>query len=408
MPTVQATRFTCPECGANLPVAGEDAATAKCSYCGTSARLQRRTKVMQRPVKLPPPKPDEPKRVARAKREWTVQSVLANAFFTLLFVGVFGGMAVIYYSDWHRDHTVQWRDIDTPRMIDADGDGVADVVGIGELGTDPQLVAVSGRDGHVLWHITPDDRKNPPHALGVIGETIVIADARGTLYAYEPKTGAQRWKADMPDEVYGFCADPSPSSFVVDMPSGAHQRVTTATGAVTPFAKAHDWECDHVLGSTEDGSVVGGTSVRGNFESATMDVALVYARGTGPRVVSGQHKGGRAIARLAAVEANGHVLWEHDVADGDPRDIETGGAYALGIADDTIVAEYHRSAPANGERVAGFDRTTGVRRFDVAARVIGKLNLGRDYFVIGNNACLAAYDLKTGASKWHFGCSDLF
>src|SRR5580704_5739790 len=96
----QATRFTCPECGATLDVKG-DAATAMCAYCGKSARLQRRTKLMQRPIKLPPAKPDEPAPVARAHREWSVVSVLLTMLSVVGPLAVLGLVGYTAVTEWH-------------------------------------------------------------------------------------------------------------------------------------------------------------------------------------------------------------------------------------------------------------------------------------------------------------------
>jgi outer membrane protein assembly factor BamB len=404
MPTVQATRFTCPECGANLSADG-NAAVGKCAYCGTSSRLQRRTKVMQRPIKLPPAKPEEPPRVARAHREWSLATIVANVGFALLPIGMLGVMATIFYLDWRNDHTVQWADIDAPRMLDVDGDGVDDVIGVAHLHGEPVIAAVSGKTGHALWHTALADTKNDPHSVVVAGGMIVAADLRGTMYGFTPRTGVQAWKSDLADEVRESCRNDGDAVLLVELHDDTWRRVDGATGAVSPYTPPSEFRCLAARGTSLE-YVPSGAEVEDHpsVHVPTIGIASVLVRGTGLRIVAGEHAGGgRNVPRLAGVRADGSVAWEHDIASGDPRDLATGGPYALGLSDDAVAAMYHREDAHHAVHLAVFDRATGATRFDVEARS-GKLGMAADYVAVGNNGCLQAFDTRTGRRRWELGC----
>src|SRR5512140_648020 len=78
----------------------------------------------------------------------------------------------------------------------------------------------------------------------------------------------------------------------------------------------------------------------------TIGIASVIVRGSGLRIVAGQHEGGgRQIPRLAGVRADNTVAWEHDISAGDPRDVQTGPASSLAISDDAVAVLYHRAGP---------------------------------------------------------------
>jgi hypothetical protein len=128
-------------------------------------------------------------------------------------------------------HSLQWADTDLPRMLDADGDGVDDVVGLCHYNGKPELVAVSGKDGSVIWEASLADFKRDPSAIVIVGDNLILFDARGTMYGYGPSTGAQRWRSELPDKVREICRDNSERTFLVGLPDYTLRRVQVANGA---------------------------------------------------------------------------------------------------------------------------------------------------------------------------------
>ena len=83
---MHAIQVKCPNCAAVLRVSA-DAMTVHCEYCHTQSHVQRRTRMFQIPVKMPPPpRRGVPARAARqvVRRSMVVVSVIAGL---LPFVG---------------------------------------------------------------------------------------------------------------------------------------------------------------------------------------------------------------------------------------------------------------------------------------------------------------------------------
>jgi DNA-directed RNA polymerase subunit RPC12/RpoP len=400
VPTEQATRFTCPECGATLDIKGA-AAVAACSYCGKSARLQRRTKVMQRPVKLPPPKPDEPAPVARAHREWSVSSVFANVVVVAVMpIAIIGIIVVSIYADWHNSHSLLWDENGPPRLRDVDGDGIDDVVGLCHDNGEPRVVAISGSDGSVIWDVSPADTKSDP-TIVVAVDAVVVIGRRGAINAYELRTGAPRWRADLPDDARDVCGDTIAGSFLVTLSDHTLRRVSLATGAVETIPKPAHFDCVPVAGSRRDISNDYDLSLNGGAarpKLKTIDTFGVYTHGPGLHIVAGEHAGGgRKVPRLGGLRADNTLAWEHDVAPGDPRDLETGPLSNVAVSDDAVAALYRS---VNDDHTVDGDRhATHLVVFERASQ----LGLSHENVWL-RRSCLYAYDAHTGAQRWRFGC----
>jgi len=107
----------CPECHAPLD-AGADTQEIRCSYCGTLTVIQRRTRILQRPVPLPPRSPDAPAaQVVTEKSQGWIWIV-----FLLIVVGLPVGIPVVLCNlDWSKP---QGRAV----LVDVNGDKTMDLV----------------------------------------------------------------------------------------------------------------------------------------------------------------------------------------------------------------------------------------------------------------------------------------
>ncbi|MBP6837919.1 MAG: hypothetical protein KA190_11480, partial [Kofleriaceae bacterium] len=114
----------CPQCGASQQV-DDDAATVTCSYCGTSARVQGRSKILQVPRPMPTGPTTPPSwPVARQRFSW-----LAMMPFLVMMVVVVGGVvaATMRGRLGLGGGKLLWAG-ELPVLLDVDGDGARDVV----------------------------------------------------------------------------------------------------------------------------------------------------------------------------------------------------------------------------------------------------------------------------------------
>jgi outer membrane protein assembly factor BamB len=386
-----------------LPV-DDDAAVAKCAYCGTSVRLQRRTKLIQRPIKLPPPQPEEPVRVARAAREWTASSITANACIVLVGVALLAIFGLMLRQEWRGHFSLRWDDDAQPRFCDCDGDGVDDVVGIVTLSDELEIAAVSGKTGDAIWHVALDDKKHRPRKLAIVGDTIVVSDLRGTVFGFDPRTGARRWKNDLGDQAGDLCPGDRPGTIIVTMRNGGQaHRLELATGALTDYTRTAGFRCDWLAGTYADGAEPAGDHEQALEDKISVSSAMVYRRGNGLRIALGVPKTGRSVPRIGGLRDDGTAVWEHDVGSGDRRDIADNATTWLGISDDAVGVSYQRTDEGrHGSHLVVLDRATGVARYDITAPP-GRIGLTNGYVVV-SGACLDAYDVRTGKPLWGFGC----
>ncbi len=349
MADLEATVVRCPECNAIVPV-GEGAATATCEYCGTRARIQRRTRVLQRTIALPPPMSDEPIAVARQvfkrARFWLVSVVPGFAIPAAI-------VAIMYLR---ATSSAQWMG-GAPLIVDVDGDGVDDAIGlIRYVHTDKiTLAAYSGVNGHQLWETASlGTYDTVRHSLPeLVGGVIVRRDGR-TVSGYDVKTGAVRWHVRAADVVDRLCAN-APGELAIRAATGEWSTVALETGAMRP-ASAPD-TCRRAITTAPAEAPPGDVHVEG------MSVQAVLARGTGPRIAIGWRTPGSGLTMLAAVDDAGGTRWKTLIAT-DDRWVTALAPRDLALDERDVALVYVHSTPLAPELVV-FDRMTGARRFDV-------------------------------------------
>lgn len=202
--------MTCPQCGANLRADGT-MTSVTCTYCGTQARIQARSRVFQVPQPLPTHLPPAP--VVR-------QPVSKVVFLVPLVVMMAAGASGYVFSrnarraveqavnagkdrmDWHGD---------APVLADADGDGEPDLIGTVRYvldGDRVHLAAFSPRTGARLWQSEALGTGSTLSqlVLGAAGGLVYLALPDGTLAARDARTGAARWQVQLGEKVDGLCA----------------------------------------------------------------------------------------------------------------------------------------------------------------------------------------------------------
>ena len=423
MVTRDALRVRCPECGANSDALGD---VSKCSYCGTTSRVQRRTQFGLK-MPLPPRPPDAPHPVAVQVNNRAAM-VLAAAI-VLVSVSIVVPIAVISAKVKRPASSAATttagapaphrRDWATPRpiMANLDDDGVADVIGVERDAISDQLflVAVSGATGTVLWRTGSLGNYAAAYrkelALSRNGVVLVVdRDRDVSLLAFETSTGKPRFTATFGEVVDKICVTEVAQTVKVITKDQVESMLDLATGKVSPVKpKPHDRAVCEELPTTESHR-----SVRLNFtmkHSRTlpgMSNENLVGR-EAPWIVTGVKEPGSQLPMLGALDDHDHVLWTTVVPQRDPMSVKFEAPAATDVEGDIVATVYMRNehdAPV----LAVFDRKTGARRYEAPMLYRGTLFVTVNDIVIGKNLifvtmneAIQAFDRETGARKWVLG-----
>lgn len=416
MPDVVGIRVKCPECGATVRAQGD---LVKCEYCGTDSRVQRRTQVFQRPIPLPPPRAQQPQRVAVETTGGKPLVWMMVAIFTMFTIGgiafamMIGGRTSSSRATAKRVEAKpppapppiyrEWNS-ELPLLADVDGDGTEDVIGIVRYLSnrdEMHVAAQSGRDGHVIWE-TPSlgTYSDTYRAKQTIVDGVVLwgSTSGQRLEAFDLKTGAARWHVAPSEALEKFCR--ANDRTIVELADRKQFTLATATGALAALAKPI--KCSGLDSRQPDRSTelwnlhLEGMSIDESFQSPT------------GWVLSTSKSPGTSIAMLAALDRKKKELWRVTVPARDPMTAKRTPFHTLGF-DDDIIADtilYGNDSPY----LEVFDRATGARKLDVPI-VIPKDNHGmvtsiavtvaKSTIFVMIEGDLQAYDRTTGQRRWH-------
>jgi outer membrane protein assembly factor BamB len=421
MSTIQATRVRCPECGATMAASGE---LVTCTYCGTQARVQRRTQVFQRPIPLPPIQYVVPvaTQIRRANRLWLVIAII-----TVLPMVVGGSMCLVGRSlglmptgrpvaatspppparehDWESAH---------PLFADVDGDGIEDVIGVQRQLTPDgmRLAALSGADGHLLWH-TPDLGAYIDvyrYVATLAGGTVLFFDVTSAprLVAYDAHTGAKKWDVVPPEIVSAICGAAASDKVTLVTKDEARFTLDLAMGGLTPQAGKHP-PCP-ALRSTDYRRVTNmHQGPHHNYQPPGMANDEVLG-GAGSWIVTGYKRPGTEIPMLAVIDDKEKLVWSTQVPGLEPMEAKRYAPEHVAYDARTIAVGYERPDHDAPPRLTAFDRATGRRLFERevangASSVwrITEVHVGTKLIYVTVNASLRAFDRETGAPRWVHG-----
>lgn len=402
MSELRATTVRCPECNAILQVT-EGASVATCSYCGTTAQVQRRTQFLQRPKPLPPTSHPQPMPVAR-------QVVRRGPLAAILVIAMLGGafaIAVpIVVKKVKQAGGPGWNGLGPALVADVDGDGIDDAIGFARYvldGDRMHLAAYSGKDGSQIWQGERLGTYTEVYQSGLVlaGDTIVRADARAAIEGFDVKTGARRWRATTGDVVDRMCAS-APGELSIKTKDGQWLAIAVKDGAMHPSSPpASCGEMQSARSHATRARVI----ERPDVNVGGMNVGRMYTRGDGPRIAAGHRASGTSVPMLAAVDDKGVVLWRSDVPGTDPLTVSTFDLEDVALDDHDVATTYDR-----GQRrfLTVFDRTTGARRFEVPVPmgvtiVVGGLSLTRTAVLVSCWGHLEAFDRVGGRQLWRVG-----
>ena len=267
---MRAITMKCPNCGANLE-AQEAAHTVMCNYCGTKARIQHRTRFLERKVEMPPPPPAERRLpVARQKHgtRWlvgvtTLLPVLMTGGITLGVMYQTGSLSKIgnAISEAAEDFTsdrMLYSGAGNALLFDVNGDGHLDVISsvrYVQNNDSYHLAAFDGLGGEKLWESETfgnhDDATGGTTALH--DSTVVQSDSRGNISGFAVTDGVRTFKVSLGEKLKGLCAD-SDSSLAVHLADKSWKSMELDTGTFTPLDGEPD-PCEQVPTGDEHGQI---------------------------------------------------------------------------------------------------------------------------------------------------------
>jgi len=401
----------CPQCGASLKV-DRDAATATCDYCGTTSQVQRRSRILQIPVRTAPPPGQPSYPVARQVRS---RSSNAGAVVSLLAV-IGGGVGV--YMCLTRNHLFgggdrSW-DSSRPLLYDVNGDGVMDVLGRSRYvrsGDTVHMIAIDGKDGSTLWEsgsLGPrgDHYQDP---LAIAGNVLLQGDQQGGVSGWDVIGGKRTWRVDLGERVAAMCAGDAAHVVIetkdkrrhlIDLSDGKRSDAPAGDcvelGTDAPGIRGHDIFDVHRAGIDD-------IPIPGMHAESFLD-----RPGTSAVLVIGRRSPGTGVPMAALVDGN-KVVWSTVIPEKPLAASESAPEQSAWV-DDVLVVVYALDDPTHGHRyrLASFATTTGLRRWDVAMPdgfmdVVAGLSVAGSRVYLSIWGRLEGMDLATGKHLYTVG-----
>jgi PQQ-like domain len=425
----------------------DDVEELLCSYCGKPSRVQKRSRVLQVPQRLPLAMPHMPPLVAQQRVSWA-------AFVPLVIIPVAVGAGVLYSTMLLRrspsvasapstgagpvaaKDATSWAGF-VPVTADVDGDGVDDFIGLSRNvldGDRAQLAAYSGKTGASLWS-GPRLGTYGEMVAGVIavrGDRVLIATPDGSIHGFDRATGATQWTVQIGEKVERMCSGPGADQVIVltaddsawlldrdgnhskttkplrfDRPHEFHNKVLARFRAVGVEAPAD--LCVRIDNHTWDGPV--GLLTISNWTTLPtvrgMYVKQLVRRPGGPVVAIGYKSPGTQVPMLAALDGD-RTRWAVEVPVRDPlntyRDDNNTALSATGV-----YAIYQPGGASSSSWLSGFSLDDGHRLWDVevtgdgmATPVSGVITSG-DAVVVSTWSGLIVVDQATGVVRMRVG-----
>ena len=427
----------CPNCAASVR-ANPEAPTVTCEYCHTTSAVQRRSRIMQIPVKVALADPSQ--QVARQKVQRTVLAIVLSSVLLPIFIGVVVGVSVCgkVRTAFDQQATAQsaadqirkqaeaqiaeafgktgvkikigpggehewpatWQGTGAVLLHDVDGDNVDDVIGraryVGE-GDTVKIGAWSGATGRALWESPPIGTYNETYQgyLLLIGDLLVFADPTATLTGYATRDGARRWATQLPDKTETACLDAGGALHVKTVDGNWHA-IAVADGARTPSegpARCLPVPNDRRPHAAEMVGVTPGRTPK----VENMQIGEVAQLGeNGPRVAVGYRDRGTAVPMLARLD---DPRWVVDIPSQDSLRASR-GRDLLAMTSDRVCTVYELET-RNAPRLTCFDMATGSRTWDIEIAkgvtiVMESLVAARDRLYLSSWGHAQVFDLATG------------
>lgn len=384
----------CERCGAPLEVPA--GATVRCPYCGTTATSREpppRPPQPQRAVYVPPVSPARP-----APRRGNFASVFSGLFFAVV---VMAGVSVAVFLP-HAQSTAStfqalgnvasettrglssksWSASPAGCLIDANGDGVFDVVGLTGDSTPNQATVVDGKTGQILFTAPPVEKAAQLACIGTGGFFLVQANFQVDFYTARSPWGVTHVMAR--DKVSEYGEGPGCVQLKTDdgttqgiqLPSGI-----AATCAAKNMRRYYGDRPPGLMGLTDHGTAL--------------------ALGTRKYTMT-QRASGTEILTVSVAEGT-HPVWSKELTYASC----TFGA-GIAVAPGKLMLWAARPADRDKGVLVGLDEQTGAQLYelpipDTSSDSPELFQYNGRYVLAVNWGALRAYEPATGTEVWRVG-----
>lgn len=438
----------CPECGARMKV-DIQAETARCEYCGTTARIADKKKP---PPQLPPNAVQVPLPViwvssgSSTSWVWILSTLFPLLIFGFVFYTVsrqtplgnmlgFGnstdgsgsgpgsgggaGQSFGEHMQWAGKHTM---------LVDLTGDGVMDVIGwvrflnMGGGTSYDRIAAFDAVSGNRLWDTGPiaDASNSYEVRAALVGDKLVVADAGGMLKAFLLAGGTLSWQSVLGERAEKICGAEAGVAAVYTKDQRI-LKVPVATGLITPSGQWNR-ETPCPLLQTDSGEVgpyfvKEDVDVRDRYDAIPgMAVeSIVTDNATGKTIGLGYRKPGTGTPTAAGFQfvhekkkTNVVTSWMSSITSLNPLTVKEGAPKHAAAAVGRVVIAYETKGTKSGARISCLDENTGQILWDVAiprsdTGSISSLSVSNHHVFVGHWTYLDIFQLLDGAHKLTIG-----
>ncbi len=383
----------CERCGAPLEVPA--GATVRCQYCGTTATSREA-----------PPRPQQPMRavyvppqaLVKPARRSNFAGVFSGVFF---FAIVIAGVSSALFSQVRRggSSTLQalgnvasqttramsstsWSGSDPGCLIDANGDGIFDVVGLTGENTPNQVTVVDGKTGQVLFTAPPVEKAAQLACIGTDGFFVVQANFQIDFYTARSPWGVTHVLARDKVSEYGQ----GPGCVQLKTDDGTTQGIQLPSGvaATCPAKNMRRYYGEKppgLMGLTDHGTAL--------------------ALGTRKYTMT-QRASGTEILTISVSESN-HSVWSKELTYASC----TFGA-GIAVAPGKLMLWAARPADRDKGVLVGLDEQSGAQLYelpisDTSSDSPELFQYNGRYVLAVNWGALRAYEPATGTEVWRVG-----
>ncbi len=415
---MKAILVTCPHCGARLQVG--DSSVVRCEYCGTDARVQRRTMIFDR---VKPPPVQGPRPVAVQHVNPTARRI---AWFAILMPVVIIGVVTwqiqrqvargmqVSSSSTSSPASPRWQGTQRAILVDVDGDGTVDLVGRSRRATAGdaiRVIALDGATGKVKWESEPLGSYGETYQgrLAVAGDVLIFASPRAEVRGLALATGKTLWETQLDERVKALCAGDNDTVVALGADDVARPlrrrdgtRITAEPPPAPPAKGARKAPaCAPLQGDTEGPWWERRDDKLGQRHELS---STQVVEGPGGRVLAGQRKRGTQVATLVGLDDTGGARWKVAVPR-DPLGAPAQAVESISVGATEVCVAYVATSPADPMHVACFALADGARRWDepVEPRFLRVVQILGPHLVITAVGTVQVREVATGARVWAFG-----